>query len=243
MIINKNKLRIKLLILLLCFLTKSFGQLAMIHQNDSIYKVNKIQSIKYFINNNFLATILCDKEGRWIKIIHEPEYSGRQRTEYFEYDEKGKLIKQFEKIYDKEIKIVNVEIEYLNNELIKLTQYAPDGNLSIVEHFENKGRKKILEFYNKRKIIQTRTTEYIDDFNQKKNYGWTTARQSLSNARKTKWLETFEYKFKDGLVEQYTVYRNGRKIDVVHHKYNKDRLIEKVIEYNNVTQKYEYERY
>jgi antitoxin component YwqK of YwqJK toxin-antitoxin module len=241
MIINKNNLITKLLILFLCFFSKSYSQYTMIHQNDSIYKVNKIKSIKYYSNNHFSATILCDKEGRWIEIIHEPFSSGRQITEYFEYDENGKLIKQFEKIQNKDIKIINIEIESSNNELIKLTRYNASGKLEKVEHFKNKGRKKIIDYYINGHIIQEITIEYLDDFNEKKNYGWNIS-PPPPNSKRNKWVETFEYKFKNGLVEQYTIYRNGKKRETVHHLYNADKLIEKVI-YYNVTQQYEYERY
>lgn len=207
MIINKDQIRIILLLLFLFFLPKVFCQERAIHQPDSIYKANKIKSIKLYNGGYLMATVLCDKEGRWIEYKGEPVTSGWQRSEFFEYDEKGKLIKQFERIKDNGITIFNTEIEYSKDELKKLTKYNPDKTLNSVEHFENKGRKKIRELYNNGLIFQQTTIEYIDDFNEKKTYGW----WINQNSKMTEWISTFDYKFENGLVKQCSRYDNGKK--------------------------------
>ncbi len=42
------------------------------------------------------ATTFYDKEGRMIKFQHEPFLGGEQRTIYFEYGERGKLVNQMD---------------------------------------------------------------------------------------------------------------------------------------------------
>ena len=123
MIINKNKLRIKLLIVFLCFFTKVLSQERLIHQNDSNYKLNKVKSIKKYRFNYLDCTVLCDKEGRWIEYIGEPVTSGWQKTEYFEYNDEGKLGNYFYRIQDNGKAELKTEREYLNGQIAKLSHY------------------------------------------------------------------------------------------------------------------------
>lgn len=238
MIFNSIKISIKVFVLFLFFTPKFFCQERVIHQPDSIYKVNRIKSIKFYNGDLLLATVICDKEGRWVQYIGEPISSGWQKTEYFEYDLNGKLIKQYERIKDRSLSIFNTKIEYSKDELKKLTKYNPDGSINEVLHFENMGRKKTREIYNNGLIFHQTITEYLDDFYAKKIDGW----YIKPNSEKVEWTETFDYEFKNGQVKKYTIFSNGNENLTVDFTYNKKGLIEKVI-YNNTVENYKYQRY
>ena len=86
------KTTLSIIFLFISMLT--FGQEKWTYQNDNIYKINKVKARKWFNGNKLTATTFYNKEGQMMKFQHEPFLGGEQRTIYFVYNEKGKLINQ-----------------------------------------------------------------------------------------------------------------------------------------------------
>ena len=256
-------MKIYLKFLFLFFSIVAFGQEKWTYQSDSIYKVNKVKARKWFNGEKLTATTFYDKEGRMIKFQHEPFIGGEQRTIYFEYDVKGKLInqvdstrngkpdkkalKKFKKLgldlssklkADKpEIEVLNFKIEYANDQLVKLTKFNSDGTINIVDHFENNGRKQIREWYRNGIKYRESITEYIDDFHKGKYYGW----ESRPNSGKSEWNYTFDYVYENGRIKEFTRFDNGQKKETTKMEYNNNGLLTKVNYYT--TERFEYEFY
>ena len=233
-------MRISIIIIILFFSSKISGQERLFFQNDSVYKLNKVKEVKLFNGNRLTSTVFFDKDGRTIKYQGAPVSSGWQRSEYFEYDERGRLIKQFDIIKDKVTKVINYEIEYSNEELTKLTKFNPDGSIDSITYYEDKGKKRTREVYKNGKIVNFSISEYFDDLHIKKEYGW---RINISkNSEKIECNSEYKYKHKGGKIIQHTRYDNGKKSLTTKIEYHNNNLI-KTIKYNGVTAIYKYEYY
>ncbi|MFT5754154.1 MAG: hypothetical protein ACI9FW_002151 [Flavobacterium sp.] len=261
--IRNDKMKIHLTIIFLFFSIITFGQEKWTYQSDSFYKFNKVKARKWFNGDKLTATTFYDREGRMIKFHHEPFLGGGQRTIYFEYDEKGKLINQVDSTRngkpDKEalkklkkmgldlsskfkddkpeIEVLNFKIEYDNDQLVKLTKFNSDGTLNIVDHFENNGRKQIRDWYRNGEKYQESITEYIDDFHKKKYYGW----EIRPNSGKSEWDYTFEYVYENGQIKEFTRFDNEQKKETTKMEYNNKGLLIKASYYT--TERFEYEYY
>ena len=255
------KTTLSIIFLFISMLT--FGQEKWTYQNDNIYKINKVKARKWFNGNKLTATTFYNKEGQMMKFQHEPFLGGEQRTIYFEYNEKGKLINQVDttrnikpdkKALKKlkkmgldlssnfrnnrpEIEVLKFNIEYENDKLIKLTKFNANGTLNTVDHFENNGRKQVREWYRNGEKYQESITEYIDDFHKEKYYGW----EIRPNLEKSKWNYSFEYVYENGIIKEFTRFDNGQKKETTKMEYDNNGLLIKAIYYT--TERFEYEYY
>lgn len=231
-------MRLSIIIIILFFSSKILGQERLFYQNDSIYKLNKIEKVKLFNGNRLRATVFFDKNGRTIKYQGEPVTSGWQKSKYFEYDERGRLIKRFDVIKDKVTKVINYEIEYSNEELTKLTKFNSDGGIDSITYYEEKGKKRTHEVYKNGKIVNFSISEYFNGVNFNKSSGWIISKDSEKKAYTSEYI----YKYKDGKIAKYTRYSNGEEKMTHRFKYYDNNLI-KTLEYNGVTELYKYEYY
>lgn len=231
-------MRISIIIIIIFFSSKISGQERLFFQNDSIYKLNKVKKVKLFNENRLRATVFFDKNGRTIKYQGEPVSSGWQKSEYFEYDEKGRLIKRFDIIIDKVTKVINYQIEYSNEELAKLTKFNPDGSIDSITHYEEKGKKRTHEVYENGKVVNFSVSEYFNGVNFNKVLGWSISK----NSEKTAFNSEYRYKYIDGKIAQYTRYTNGEERLTTKFDYYDNNLI-KEIKYNRVTEQYKYRYY
>lgn len=232
-------MRISIIIIILFFSSKISGQETVFPQNDSIYKLNKVKEIEFFNGNRLRATVFFDKNGRTIKYQREPVSSGWQMSSYFEYDESGRLIKQFDIIKDKGKKVVvNYEIEYSNGELTKLTKLNSDGSIDTIIYYEDKGKRRTREIYENGKIVNFSISEYFNGVNFNKSSGWSISKNSEKKAYTSEYL----YKYKDDKIAKYTRYSNGEERMTHRFKYYDNNLI-KTLEYNRVTELYKYKYY
>jgi hypothetical protein len=255
------KLNLTIIFLFISGLT--FGQEKWTYQSDSIYKANNVKVRKWYTGDKLVATTFYDKNGRMKKIKREPFTFGGQRTVYFEYNEIGKLINQVDTTRngkpdkkalrklkklgldlkskvpkDKpEIEISKFEIQYEDNELIKLTKFNPDGTLNIVDHFENNGQKQVRYWYRDGNKYQESITEYLDDFHKEKYYGW----EISPNTGKREWNYTFEYVYENGKIKEFTRFDNGQKKEITKMEYDNNGLLTKASYYT--TERFEYEYY
>ncbi|MCK0158957.1 hypothetical protein MWU65_17360 [Cellulophaga sp. F20128] len=240
----------------------TFGQEKWTYQSDSIYKVNKVKARKWFNGNKLTATTFYDSNGRMIKFQHEAFLGGKQKTIYFEYDISGKLInqvdttrngkpdkkalKKFKKMgldlssiikNDKpEIEVSPFEINYTNDELVKLTQYNSDGTLNIIDHYENDGKKQIREWFKNGEKYQESITEYIDDFQKEKYYGW----EIRANYGKDEWNYTFDYVYENGQIKEFTRFDNGEKKETTKMEYDYNGLLIRASSFTTEIFKYKY---
>lgn len=231
-------MRVSVLIIILFFSSKISGQERLFFQNDSIYKLNKVEKVKLFNENRLSATVFFDKNGRTIKYQGEPVSSGWQKSEYFEYDESGRLIKRFDVIKDKITEIVNYEIEYSNEELAKLTKLNPDGSIDSITYYEDKGKKRTHEVYKNGKLVNFSKSEYFNGVNFNKSIGWSISK----NSEKIDGNSEYKYKYIDGKIAEYTRYTNGEERITVKFEYYDNNLI-KAVKYNGVTERYKYKYY
>lgn len=257
------KMKIRLTIIFLCFSNLIFSQEKWTFQSDSIYKANNVKARKWYNEDKLTATTFYDKEGRMTKFQYEPFLGGGQKTIYFEYDEKGKLINQVDttrngkpnkkdlkklkkveldflfevEINKPEVEVSKFKIEYSNNRLIKLTKYNPDGTLDIVDYFENNGKTQIRDWYRDGEKYRQSTTEYLNGFQKRKYYGW----EIRPNLEKSEWFYTFEYVFDNGQVKEFTRYDNGEKKETTKMEYDDNGLLIRVSNYT--TELFEYEYY
>jgi|TARA_B110000090_G_C13254460_1_gene397790 antitoxin component YwqK of YwqJK toxin-antitoxin module len=256
-------MNIKLAIILLCFSNLIYSQEKWTYQSDSIYKSNKVKARKWFNGKKLTATTFYDNEGRMIKFQHESFLGGEQRTTYFEYNEKGDLIKQVDttrngkpdkkalkklkkmgldlsskmKSNKPEIEVSTYEINYADGKLLKLTHYNPDNSLNIVDHYKNNGKTQIRDWYRNGKIYRQSTTEYLDDFQKEKYFGW----EIRPNSDKSEWNYTFEYVFENGHIKEFTRFDNGEKKETTKMEYDNSGLLVKASYYT--TERFEYEYY
>lgn len=256
-------MKLNLTAILLLISVLAFGQEKWTYQSDSIYKANKVKVRKWFNGDKLTATTFYDLEGRMVKFQHEPFLGGGQRTIYFEYDANGKLINQVDSTRngkpdkkelkrlkkmgldlsssfasDKpEIEVLNFKIEYDNDKLIKLTKYNVDGELDIVDHFENNGRKQIRYWYRNGEKYRESVTEYIDDFHKKRYYGWAIR----PNSGKSEWDYTFVYVYENGRIKEFSRFDNGEKKETTQMEYDNNGLLIKASYYT--TERFEYEYY
>ncbi len=239
-----------------------FSQEKGTYQNDSIYKVNKVKIRKWYGGKKLTATTYYDREGRMVKFQHEPFVGGEQRTIYYEYDNKGLLINKIDttkngkpdkktlrklkkmgldltkkiKNNKPKIEVSKFKIEYQKKIISKITEFNPDGTLKYIDHFKNKGKIQIREWYQNGKIYRESTTEFLDDFHKEKYYGWRT----LNNGKKREWNYSFEYVFENGQVKEFTRFDNGKKEETVKYVYNKKGLLIRMEDLATEIFKYEY---
>lgn len=231
-------MRISIIIIILFFSSKFSGQEVFFFQNDSIYKLNKVKEAKYFhIKKRLNAIIFFDRNGRTIKYQGEPSSSGQNYSEYFEYNENGRLTKRYDVIEDKYTQVINYKIEYSNEELAKLTRFNPDGS-KIITYFEEKGKKRTVEVYKNGEMVLFNISEYFNGVNLNKSIGWHISK----NSEKKEFNYENKYTYTNGKITQYIEYRNGKEATLVKFKYNKKNLI-KAVKYNGVTELYKYKYY
>lgn len=228
---------LSLVILFFLFSPNTFGQERLFFQSDSLYKANKVKKIKLFNMDRLRATIFFDENGKLIKYKGAPVSSGWQKTEYYEYDDLGKLIKRFDIIRDKRKKILKYKIEYSNNEVLKLIKYNSDASLMEIKLFENNGKKQIWKTYKNGEIISELTTELIDNLYIKERYGWSITRNSKKYSR-----TTYEYIYRNGQIEKFIRYYNGEKRLTTKIEYHNNNLI-KNLKYNGFIERYKYSYY
>lgn len=256
-------MKLRLLLILLGLTTTIFGQEKWTFQSDSIYKANNVKARIWYTGDKLFATTFYDTEGRMTKFQMEPFLGGEQKTTYFEYDEKGNLMNKVDTTRngkpDKEalkmlkmkgidlskklknnkpkIEVSNYELNYIDDELIKMTEYNPDGTLNIVDRFENNEKKQIREWYRNDEKYRESVTEYIDDFHKEKYYGW----EIRPNSEKIEWNYTFEYVFENGRIKEFTRFDNGKRKETTKMEYDSNGLLIKASYYT--TERFEYEYY
>ncbi|WP_299611235.1 hypothetical protein [uncultured Aquimarina sp.] len=257
-------MKIKLLIGFVLLPILTFAQEKWTYQSDSLYKINKVKSRKWYNGKKLKATTFYNRDGKMVKFQHEPFVGGEQRTIYFEYDKNKRLVKQVDttrngkpdektlkkfkslgldlsskaKLAKPELEISEFKIEYKDGELKKLTKYYPDGSLNLVDHFENNGKIQTREWYRDGKKYRETTTEYINDFYKEKYYGW----EIRSNSKRREWNYTYEYTFKDnGQVNQFIRFDNNVQKETTEFTYDENGLLTQVKYYT--TENFEYEYY
>jgi hypothetical protein len=256
-------MKMRLFIGLLIFPLLASAQETWTYQSDSVYKVNKVKVRKWFNGERPTATTYYDQQGRMIKFVLEPFAGGEQTTTYFEFDDKGLLIKQVDSTRngkpDKKrlkrlkkigldvsslmknnkpaLEVSKYDIEYANGIVSKLTKYNPDGSLDIVDNFENNGRKKIRKWYRDGAIYREDTEECIDDFHNDKYYGW----QIQPNSVKIEWNYTFKYEFNNGRIDQFVRFEDGIQKETTKLTYNDHGLLIEAKYYT--AERFEYEYY
>ena len=232
-------MRISIIIIILFFSTKISGQEVFFFQSDSIYKLNKVKEVKYFIKKNRLAaTIFFDRNGRTIKYQGEPSSSGRQKSEYFKYDKKGRLTKRYDVIEDKYTEVINYKIEYSNEEMTKLTKFNPDGSIKSITYYEEKGKKRTTNIYRNGEIVLFSISEYFNGVNLNKEIGWHIPKDSEKN----EFNNENKYTYSNGKITQYIRYRNGKEKTTTKFKYNEKNLII-AVECKGHTEQYKYKYY
>lgn len=241
-----TKLRIQLTIIFLFFSIITFGQEKWTYQKGSIYKANNVKARKWFIDDKLVAITFYDREGRMIKYQHAPFIGGEQITTYYEYDNNGNLTNQVDTNRnartDKKIEVSKYKIEYENNSITNLTKFNPDGTIFYIDKYQNNGRKQIRDWYISGFKYREDTTEYIDDLLHKKEYyGW-------ENSKKNKWHYTYEYKYENGRIKEFTKIFSPSDKETINMEYDKNGLLIKAIKKGfvfkayttTVTFKYEY---
>lgn len=221
-------------------------------QNDTIYRLNRVKSRKWFSGNpkTLFVTTFYNRDGRLVKYQVEP-LDGAQLSTYYHYNEKGQLVGIVDTIHHMlpqsepltslgkrgvnahlianhknvpkaAVEVANYTLQFKDNQLTMMTRMFPDRSINFIDALDSNGRRHIRSWYLRNNVFRRDTSVFWDDLHKTSYSGC----ESISGEEQNQcWRYSYLYTLKNKRIAKVNTIEKGKIVDVARFYYNEKGLL------------------